>query len=871
MSAPLEHERQPESLGGRRQDSCSVDHAVRFFEPSAETALVAGDALAALVDLYIETALQRKFSFALIWPGSLDSLPLVHSLACFKLWAGGENCSLRGAYYPAKRNTFYPLNRLFVSKSSLTDMGSRMLFPQGPRSQVPAPDLPLLRSKAVILLAVNSMRTELQEADIRPCINELMPHFFLECDGEKFKDYTEHFYFRVRSKLADAAHKKALKSCTFPDVSGPGNAPDALFALGHGLTIESLDKALKDIKKFGAPQVIVLDATWKAVRAIHDWRQRFFNFIVSVRRIFPEQSPGFLFVTDEPRQMALFRAMLTDEEKGVVKREILDVRGFLETEQGLGLQKIDERPAGGAAQGALKVVVTDHEVGALLDSLYKVYAELAPDTTEASVITDVITFLTRLSQLPGSTRAMWQYFGQREIDAQTRDSFDWKCRRVNVWRFLESGKAKEARARLEALLFQCDKVVEAYDEQTPLGAALLIEIAASDAAGERLAVVVRRNFHKEVVSRFLPAENAEGWNGRVVLAEELEQSILGSSFDRLLFADMSSLILRTIVTNQNLPQQVTLVLAAPAAKQLYYTLGPLFELSAFGPLWPRLNQIYAPLSERVDSKVETLWSQDRTWNSTFKLTFLDRTDDEPGVEDREAVLIETTGPLIRRGFHSTVYVYNALEAADGHSGFRAKEAGKIKKGDEIVVISADLREAVQQTLSAAGAKSNFASTFEEGLRSYHARISSQLDICFKGHKGHRTGQLRMLHDKIVDASPELESEVSNLSYWVNLEGLIGKSFDEITTRAPRTFKAFKVFCHALRIDDFETIMYWNLILDMRKARRADGRWVSDVYTRLLFDEAEVIAYNKVPTEAIRALRHKVFDDVFTVIDVLLPN
>lgn len=871
MSTQVVHERQPETPGDRQRGSCSVDCAVRLFEPGAETALVAGDALAALVDLYIDTAFQRKFSFALVWPGNLDSLPLVHSLACFKLWAGGENRSLRGVYYPAKRNTFYPLNRLFMSKSSLVDMGSRMLFPQGPRNQVPAPDLPLLRSKAVILLAVNSMRAELQEADIRPCINELMPHFFLESDGEKFKDYTEHFYFRVRTKLADAAHKKALKSCTFPDVGGPGNAPDGLFALGHGLSIESLDKALKDIKKFGAPQVIVLDATWKAVRAIHDWRRRFFNFIASVRRIFPEQSPGFLFVTDEPRQMALFRAMLTNEESGVVKREVLDVRGVLETEQSLGLKKIDERPEGGAAQGALKVVVTDQEVGALLDSLYKVYAELAPDTTDASVITDVITFLTRLSHLPGSTRAMWQYFDQLEIDAQTRDSFDWKCHRVKVWRFLESGNAKEARVRLEALLSQCDKVVEAYDGQTPLGAALLNEIAASDAAGQHLALVVRRNFHKEVLSHFLQVHDAEGWDGQVVLAEELEQSTLETSFDRLIFADMSSLILRAIVINQNLPPQVTLVLAAPAAKQLYYTLGPLFELSAFAPLWPRLNQIYAPLSEIVDSKVDTLWSQDRTWHSTFKLTFLDRTDDESGVEDREAVLIETTGPLIRRGLHSTVYVYNPLEAADGRSGFRAKEAGKVTKGDEIVVMSAELRDAVQRILSAAGVKSNFASTFEEGLRSYHARISTQLDTCFKSHKGQRTGQLRMLRDKIIDASPELEPEVSNLSYWVSLEGLIGKSFEEITTRAPRTFKAFKAFCHALRIEDFETVMYWNLILDMRKARRADGRWVSDVYTRLLFDEAEVIAYNKIPAEAIRKLRREVFDDVFTVIDVLLPN
>ncbi|VBW55468.1 Uncharacterised protein [Burkholderia pseudomallei] len=837
-----------------------------FYEVDSSQPLYAGKALSGLTDLYIETALKRNFSLALVWPGNLDCLPLLHTLACFKLWASGEFRSLRGLYYPGKRNSLYPLNKFFIGRTWLGNLASDMFIRDATNDGQTYADA--VKTKAVVLLAVKSMGAELQEAEIRPCINELMPHFSLESDGEVFEDYLPRFYQRIKVKIADHAHKRALKKTTIPDISSPANAPDGLFTLGHSLTPEALDKALRDMKKLGVPSIVVLDATWKAVRTMPDWRHRFFDFVGKVTRIFGDRAPGFLFVTDEPRQMALFRAMLTNAETGCVDRQALEIHGFVEKDSGIGL-KADDAPTAEAASGHLSVRVTDHEVGGLLDALYAEYSRLTKESAGASVINDALVYLARLSHLPGSVRAMWGYLNRIEIDATARNRFDWNYYRRRVQEFLDGGQAKASRKTIEELLERCDVVVAAYESQTPLGMCILNELNAIGKGGGRVGIVVRRVLHKEILANFLEEKGANSAIVDILMVDELTGRTGSLPHAWLIFTDISSVILRAIVTDTGLPRQQTLVLPTPAAKQLRYTLLPLFELEVFDRFFGRLRQLLDPLEQQLQSSPESLWSRDRAWYPTFKLNF-EAAEDRYDGPDSDAILIGLEdGQLLRRGLTATTYLYDPLRAADHELGFKRIEARDVRVGDAIFVWSEELREAVEQLFIDNGGRSNSSKVFEEDLREYHARVSAQLDKRFHAKQGGRAGQLRLLKETIERIAPEVRAESANVGYWVNLESLTGKTFEEITTHAPQSFSAFKAFCRALDIDEAEARVHWNLIRDTRNARRRDGKWVSNVYARLLFDEAETMAYSGISPDAIRALRRRATDNVFTVTDVFV--
>lgn len=869
MGETLIHGTQPEAESVQEATDGDGQAGPLFFEADSDYPLLIGKGLAGLTDLYIETALQRKFSFALVWPGNLNCLPLLHSLACFKLWAGGEYRALRGLYYPGKRNSFYPLNKLFIGRTWLGELASDMYMREATQDAQRDGSLQLVRTKAVVLLAVKSMSAELHEAEVRPCVNELMPHFSLEADGDGFEDYLPHFYQRIKAKLSDHSHKRALKKTTIPDVSAPGNAPDGLFTLGHSLSPGALDKALRDMKKLGVPSIVVLDATWKAVRTMHDWRHRFFEFVGKVNRTFGDKAPGFMFVTDEPRQMALFRAMLTNEEEGLVDRRALDVRGFVERDTGVGLVSAKAQLAPEVATGDLALRVTDHEVGALLDALYAAYEALTKESVDASVLTDAIAYLARLSHLPGSVSAMWTYLNRIEVDAATRTRFDWRHHRRRVVDFVDAGQAKNSRKHIEGLLDRCDTVVAAYESQTPVGACILNELYALREERALVGIVVRRTLHKEILTIFLADKGESTDRVDVLLADDLAGQARQLSYDRLIFSDISSVILRAIVTDTGLPHHQTVILATPAAKQLRYTLLPLFEIPEFAGFHDRLRQLLEPLEEQLQSSTEPLWSQDRAWHPTFKLNFDDSEDAFDGPDSDSVLIGLADGQVLRRRLAATTYLYDSVRAADQGFGFKAVEARNVKVGDAIFVWSEELREAVEHVFIDIGRRRDSSKLFEEDLRAYHARVSTQLDKRFHAKQGGRAGQLRMLKETITRAAPELEADLSNISYWVNLESLTEKTFEEVTTRAPHSFTAFKAFCQALGIQEFEARVHWNLIRDIRTARRRDGKWVSNVYARLLFDESEVMAYSGVSPDTIRALRRRATDNVFTVTEVVV--
>lgn len=839
------------------------DAGLGFFDREGAPEQIAGIAAEQLVSLYLQAADLKSTLIALVWPGSLTSIPLIHSLACFGLWANGFKRGVRGLYYPTKRNTFYPLNHIFISRDKLHELANRVL--EWPRN-VPNHIRESLAEKDSFLFVSDNIRNELKETVLRPCINELIPHFSIESVGDSFANYSDHFYFRLKSKLPKRQIRTYLQTNTFLALGNPQKAPDALFALGYKLRVEEIESTLRLFNNIPLPDVVVLDGTKQAVRYVPSWPEQFVKFIGKTRKIFGEQCPGFLVVTDEPRLMYLLKALLA-------KTNELQVHGIVHTAVDFGLTTSSHEPSLTLPERLLHVEVTDFEIGDLLDCLYAL-AKRLEQVNEQNVrpVWDARRYLRKLSHVPGNLIILWDYLNARDVDSLTRELFDWKYYRAKLFTFIAEGGAHEERTNLERVMEQIDKLIAVYQINTPLGLKVVGELQKEQARGRHTVVVVRSRLHRALLTDFLAKEGVDQDLAIVIQQDELETVLQRGGKDCVVFADMSAEILRRIVCEPLLPNKVVVLLTSPMAKQLKYTITPLLKMPEFKLFHGHLNALLTPLEEQFLAAGRSFLDDDGLVLPTFKLKETYDIDDLI-IDDREAVIIDLNNLgeklSIRRGVHSRMYVYDPIEAADGYSGFHPVAAEDLEPGQQVFLMSGELRELIENILRTSDIKVTVNMAFEPGLRKYHDIVTSRVNHIFRGKLA---DQVRMLADRIVQAEPSLIPEIRNLRHWINLGRSPDTPFEKLAPQAPRHFKAFQIFCKTLEIPDADIQFFWDFVIKpLRGTRRKEGRWLTDVYTHILFDPDSAIAYQGLSRETIDILRRKASENLFTVVKTVLQN
>ena len=855
------------SVGNRVPAS---DFVLRFFaNHDDETPLAPFSATTELVALYLKAAKDKTAHVALVWPGSLSSVPLVHSLACFQRWGEGYKRGVRGVFFPGKRNSFYRLNHIFVSRSKLSELANNIYEPGTHQKNDLIRDG--LREKDSFLFVCNSLKHELAEESLRPSVNELLPHFLRDVPGQAWPSYANRFYSRVKSKLASRKQGRALGQCTFPELGAPQSAPDALFSLGYRLSRDELQTALKGFHKIGMPDVVLIDATRQTMKSIGGLKQRIVEFIALIRDVFKEQCPGILVVMDEPRQMGQLQAALVQVRGADSASARLEQHGLVLTPIGFGLSAEGEEPELTLVDCKIRTVVTDFEVGRLIDQLYHCAQRLETQGRNASTIWDAMSFLARASQMPGGARVLMDELHRREAPHRTVAAFDWLHHKALLLEFLRSGEALEERSSLEKLLGKADQLIEAHKDHTPFGLRLEAELETGKRGGVEVAVVVRTSLHRDVLQAVLK-RNHEGTGALaenlLLMTNQLVAQERTVEAQRIIYADISAAVLRDIVCGRFAGSEMVLVLTAPMAAQLKHTINPLMQMPEFVAFHARLQTILSDIEQQFDAAGISLLGDIEFRQTAFQLNTYDEVD--LNVPDSEAILVALGNELVlHRGMHSRVYTYDPLQAADGYSGFHAVQVEDLEVGQQVFVMSSELRELIEAALKDKGFSTGKHSEFEQGLRTYHERVQAQVNEIYRGT---RAAQVRMLQDNIVRRDASLQPELNNIRHWLDLGHSPDTPFDKLAPQAPRKFKQFHAFCKELRFQDLEIHWFWDFVIrPLRGMRRKDGRWLSDIYTRILFDPDSAIAYMGLSKDTIDDLRRRALDNVFTVSEVVLPN
>jgi hypothetical protein len=834
--------------------------------------------LVGLADLYLHAAEHRTRHIALVWPATPRTLTLVHALATLGRWHEGDKQGVRGLLFPVKTNVFHPLNHIHFDRAAVLRIANELVEVH-PNSRVKRS----LPEKDAFLYSLSEHSLPAVEGEpFNPTIGELLPHFLATPGSTDWRPCTDRLLALIRVKLSRRAQAKALKELSCAVIGDPGTAPDALFALDGRMSKEELDRAARALAHLTPPEVVLVCAT-RAVRfEAPGWRRRIADFCMMLEEVFHAKPPGVVIVTDEPHAAYKLKDELWKRND---KREP-DRRWRTPHEF-----KICGLPSTVASQGLLPagvvetlhpipreydVYIVDADVAKVANRLMRIANAAAGGKEATRPLADAAAYLSRIAALPCGVRHLSEYLAGPDVSERTRVAFDWPTHIGAVHEFDRSFGVGEDRPALMECVDKGSQLFTNYQEATPF-AHRLADLVANATMGKRrqVAIVFTNVLYRRLAERFLaeydqyPGDMSfDTFKDRVHLisAAHLEEHLSGLEGWTLVFAGLNEDCLRVLLTDDRVPAHSVVLLTQQAGKFLRASLKPIVQnFPEFKSFKPRMESMLRQLKDLPDDA--SVLSIGDYVLPTFRIELSsDMSTDGNGIDpDSWAIRLENGVTQYRRD-SSEVYIYDPASQYSSDQGFRISQARSLEVGDKLFVMSAELREMVEQVLRDAGVPIQSDKTFEAALRSYHEQVQKRLAERFPG--GTLSDKVRALRKEIQAIDPRLEAELPKeqaMRHWIDLGESTNTPFEKLRPQAPLREAIFKVFAQVLGFSSLEAAFQWQrVIMAVRNSRRLDGRHVSDIYAYMLLQPESAMANSSIRRQTLKLLFDKARESVATV-------
>lgn len=834
-------------------------------------------ALLALADLYLHAAQHRSRHIAMVWPASLQTLSVVHALATLRRWHEGDKQGVRGLLFPVKTNAFHRLNHLHFDRGSILRIANNLAEVNSNTTVTRS-----MRDKDPFFFSLtDGSLSPVAGERLNPTIGELLPHFLATPDCVGWEACDSHLLARIRAKLARRAHARALQlNCAV--IGDPHTAPDALFALDGRMSEDELRRACGALLRLGPPEVVLVQAT-RAVRfAARGWKGRLARFCVMLEDVFGAHAPGVVVATDDPHAANLLKGALWEQyNKPDASRRSrtpheYQILGIPSTVGAEGLLPPGAREAACPAPREFDVSIVDADAAKVARKLVHIASDAPGGREAAEPLMAAASFLSRLAALPCGVRHMSEYLGGPDVSDRTRTVFDWPSHMGAVQEFECSVGVGDDRPALQECLQRGSQLFGNYHQATPF-AHKLAALVANAVAGKkrRVAIVFTNALYRRLAERFLSEydqypEGAafESFRERVHLlsAAHLEEHLDKVEGSTLVFAGLNEDCLRLLLTDDRIPAHSALLLTQRAGQFLRATLKPIVErMPEFKPYKPRMESILRQLRDLPDD-ASVLSTGDYVL-PTFRVELSsDVSSGEHGIDpDAWIIRFDTNAAQYRRDT-AEVYVYDPASQHASDAGFRTCQVRSLEPGDKVFIMSAELREMVEQVLRDAGIPIQTDKTFESALRGYHEQVQRRLAERFPG--GTATDKVRSIREQMIALDPRLERELPSLPamrHWIDVERSPKTAFEELRPQAPMREATFKVFAQVLGFSALEAAYQWQrVIMAVRTSRRLDGRHVSDIYAFMLLQPESAMVHSNIKRQTLAQLFERARDNVATV-------
>lgn len=839
-------------------------------------------ALQQLVDLYLHAAEHRTRHIALVWPASPRSIILVHALATLERWARGNKQGIRGIVFPVKTNVFHPLNHLHFDRLEILKHASRLAEAGTQNALVTHP----FSDKDPYLFSLKSLKSDGRE-HFNPTIGELLPHFFADTDFKKWQSCAHRLLIHIKAKLARRAQAKALQiNCAV--IGDPKTAPDAMFALDGRLEKESLKRALVALKAGKQPEVVLVNAT-RAIRLEgKGWKKALGRFCLMLEEVFPDSPPGVVIVTDEHHVAVGLKNTIwelnnkRDQGKRWRTPKEYTISGVPCTVKQDGLLTAGSVESLIPSPRVFDVIVVDAEAAKVVNKLLRIADQAVGGREAAKPITDAAWYLSRLAALPCGVSHLIEWLCSPEVDPRTRTKYDWLSYVGALKEYDRNAGSTDNRKLLLECIDKGSTLFERYQAATPF-ALRLAEIVSRVAGGKKrhVAVVFANARYRKLAERFLSTyvdypdgHKYEDFSDRVdyIPALELEMKLDQLKNTVMVFAGLDEECLRIILSDDRVLAHTTLLLMQRNGQYLRSSLKPIVEhYPDFKPFKPRIESILRQLKD-LPEDASVLSTSDFVL-PTFKIEL--SSDISNGSDDHDEnawkIILESGQIMFRRPAYK-VYIYDPSAMASTDRGFRPCEVSSLQTGDQLFVMSVELRELVEQVLKDAGVPIQHDKTFEGALRSYHEQVRKKLEERFP--TGTLSDKVRLLRKTILASNPKFVTDFpidQSVRNWINLGESANTPIEQLKPQAPMKEAHFKAFAEELNLTPLEAAYQWQrVIMAVRNSRRLDGRHVSDIYAYMLLQPESAMVHSNIKRQTLKMLFDKARENVVSV-EAVIPK
>lgn len=851
---------------------------IPLFRDDEFQASVPSSAIVGLADLYLHAAEHRTRHIALVWPTTLKSLTLVHALATLARWHEGDKQGVRGLLFPVKTNAFHSLNHIHFDRSEVLRIAGELVEGKA-NSRVKRS---MHRKDAFLYSLSNGSLPTINGEPLNPTIGELLPHFLATPGFDEWKPCTERLLSLIRAKLIKRVQARSLKDLHCADIGNPRTAPDALFALDGRMTKEELRAAMRALDKLTPPEVVLVSAT-RAVRfEAKGWRARIANFCLMLEEVFPAKPPGVIIVIDEPQAAYKLKNEIWERND---KRELsrrwrspheFKICGVPSTVASEGLLPAGALETLHPIPKEFDVYIVDAGVAKVANRLIGIAKAVPGGKEAAKPLVDAVAYLSRMAALPCGVRHLSEYLAGPDVSERARIAFDWPTHIGAILEFDRGVGVGEDRPALMECIDRGSQLFTNYQEATPF-AHKLAELVANAATNKKhkVTVVFTSALYRRLAERFLteydqyPASTAfEDFRDRVNLipASRLEEQLNGLDGSTLVYAGLNEDCLRLLLTDDRVPTHSVVLLTQRAGQFLRASLKPIVEnFPEFKSFKPRMESILRQLKDLPDDS-SVLTSGDYVLPSFRIELSSEMSTDGNGIDpDALAIRLEN-GDIQYRRDGSEVYVYDPASQYSSDGGFRTCQAKSVEVGDKLFVMSAELREMVEQVLHEAGVHIQSDKTFEAALRSYHEQILKRLVERFPD--GTLNDKVKALRKEMLAVNSALETDLpkeQSMRHWIDLGESPNTPFEKLRPQAPRSEPIFKAFAQVLGFSSLEAAYQWQrVIMAVRNSRRLDGRHVSDIYAHMLLQPESVMANSNIKRQTLKLLFDNARENVATV-------
>lgn len=837
--------------------------------------------LARLVDAALETAAKGQLRLALVWPGTVRSVALVHALATIERLGIGDKRGLRALLFPTKRPSFATLNQLLLEREKLLEWAQCYLT----ITQVPGVRPPIDgrddQNKDMLLMAVLSARNQ-DPALAPPSIAEVIPHFDWDLKTGGWGSYGEQFLKRTKRALQRAHRRELWKDSDgrIAKLGNPKSAPDALFGVSHLATAKEWKAALnsKELKEVGQqPELVLIDLTKEIRRTANRNLVRHVPDVVDEVREKWKEPVGFLIITDDPRIYFTLRKQFIEKAGGNKDTLVCDPIVSMGEDYGLAQEPLPAAwtPAT-VTNKHFHVGVLDHEMVEAAVRLWNIGQILEQESAPHRALREAATFLLRLANLPGGYRDYIAWMESSAFADAIRAEMTWNGHMAKLQGFVDRGEFDANAEAVRRAVSRATKLVEAYNDETPIAKRIAKELDLCLARhNTRVAVVLRFNPDVPVARAFL-TRYAGFPNGQSFAAiadrvdfithKELAGVLTSGELPtKFIFVGMPDETLKVLLTSETVPADSVVLLDWRRANDVLTGLRSLQTVPAYMPFRGRIAELGDEIERRIKElpkviDIEKLGTL-RVPQLSLSAMASEASRRAEGSPNAYKLQLEDGSRII---VGHRVYIYDP----DEKEPFHQRNIENVHEGDLVFVMSEELKDLFEVCLIEAGHGIARGSSFGEMLRNYHRDVLTNSKRIFGDL---RVASLaRKLHERMVELRPDTDCSLSRIRYWVDVEGSSDAAAEDLKPHSTWAKGDFETFARALEIPENLISVYWLMVTGQRRALQQAGRELSDRYAHVLFSEEAAELHYRLKRETILRLQHEAVRNTYKVTRVIPP-